>query len=67
MWLAEEVGELASALRRGTREAKEEEFADVLAWLCSLANLHGIDVEKAVAAKYAGGCPRCRKVPCACP
>jgi len=36
MWFSEEVGELAEALRKNDREAMEEEFADVLAWLREL-------------------------------
>ena len=43
-WLAEEVGELAQAVRKGTRAEQEHEFADVLAWLASLANQMGIDL-----------------------
>ncbi len=47
MWFIEEVGELATALH-GTEQAnKEEEFADVLAWLCTLANINDVDMEKA--------------------
>lgn len=67
MWFAEEVGELTRALRRGDdRENLEEEFADVLAWLSTLAALHGVDLEAAAAKKYARGCPYCRAEPCAC-
>ena len=44
-WLAEEVGELAQAVRKGTRAEQEHEFADVLAWLASLANQVGIDLD----------------------
>lgn len=65
-WLAEEVGELAQAVRKGTREQQEHEFADVLAWVASLANQQGIDLTAAVQ-RYADGCPRCHAVPCACP
>lgn len=65
LWFVEEVGELAEALRHQP-EKREEEFADVLAWLLSLANISGIDLHKAWG-KYAGGCPRCRRAPCACP
>jgi NTP pyrophosphatase (non-canonical NTP hydrolase) len=65
-WLAEEVGEVARALRKGDAENLREEFADAAAWLFSLASLTGIDMEKAVR-KYADGCPRCRKTPCGCP
>ena len=65
MWLTEEVGGLATVLREGSREAQESEFADVLAWLCTLASLKGIRMEEAIR-KYAQGCPRCRKMPCDC-
>ena len=65
MWLAEEVGELSRALRRGDRANLEEEFADVFAWLVTLASMNGVDLESAVG-KYGDGCPRCRAVPCAC-
>jgi NTP pyrophosphatase (non-canonical NTP hydrolase) len=64
-WLAEEVGELAQAVRKGNRAEQEHEFADVLAWLASLANQAGIDLAQATE-RYAGGCPRCRAMPCAC-
>ncbi|HEV3024794.1 MAG TPA: nucleotide pyrophosphohydrolase, partial [Pirellulales bacterium] len=33
MWLMEEIGELAGALRGGTHDERLCEFADVLAWL----------------------------------
>lgn len=65
-WLVEEVGELAKALRTGDRDNLEHEFADVLAWLASLANIEDIDLENAVA-RYAAGCPRCGETPCGCP
>ena len=66
MWFSEEVGELSRALRRGQRENLEEEFADVLAWLSTLASMHGVDLGAVAARKYAGGCPRCHATPCAC-
>jgi len=47
MWFVEEVGELATALHGNDQANKEEEFADVFAWLCTLANINGIDIEKA--------------------
>ena len=47
MWFIEEVGELATALASGDQTNKEQEFADVLAWLCTLANISSIDLEKA--------------------
>jgi NTP pyrophosphatase (non-canonical NTP hydrolase) len=64
-WLTEEVGELAKALRTGGSAELEHEFGDVLAWLGSLANLTGIELERA-AARYAEGCPRCGASPCVC-
>ncbi len=64
-WLTEEVGELAKALRTGDRANLEHEFGDVLAWLLSLANVEGIDLEVAMA-RYADGCPRCGSKPCGC-
>ena len=48
MWFVEEVGELASALAGDEKLNKEEEFADVLAWLCTLANINDVDLEKAI-------------------
>jgi NTP pyrophosphatase (non-canonical NTP hydrolase) len=66
MWFCEEVGELTRALRRDRREELEGEFADVLAWLSTLASIAGVDLERAAAAKYAAGCPRCNAAPCRC-
>ena len=66
MWFMEEVGELAAALRGGSDEERAAEFADVLAWLATLANVAGVDLEAAVQAKYGAGCPGCRQTPCAC-
>jgi NTP pyrophosphatase (non-canonical NTP hydrolase) len=55
MWFIEEVGELSSALAKGTdRKNIEEEFADVIAWLCTMANINDVDLAKAVAEKYLG-------------
>jgi len=53
MWFIEEVGELATALVSRDAENKEEEFADVFAWLCTLANISDVDLEKACK-KYTG-------------
>ena len=64
-WLAEEVGELAQAVRKGSSAEQEHEFGDVLAWLASLANQVGVDLATAVA-RYADGCPRCGEMPCTC-
>jgi NTP pyrophosphatase (non-canonical NTP hydrolase) len=47
MWFIEEVGELASALAANDKENKQEEFADVFAWLCTLANISNVDLERA--------------------
>ena len=66
LWFAEEVGELASALAEGTdRDNLEEEFADVFAWLVTLANVEGIDLETAIR-KFTTGCPGCGKLKCEC-
>lgn len=52
MWFVEEVGELATALHNDDKDNLSEEFADVLAWLCTLANINGVDLQKAVRLKY---------------
>lgn len=65
-WLAEELGELAQAVRKGNREQQLHELGDVLAWLASLADQLGLSLEEA-AARYADGCPRCGRSPCRCP
>ena len=62
LWLIEEVGELATALNGdaadpAVRANLEEEFADVLAWLCTMANINGVDLPAAVARKYFGDKP----------
>jgi NTP pyrophosphatase (non-canonical NTP hydrolase) len=64
-WLTEEVGELARATRKGTREDQLHELGDVLAWLASLANQLGLSMDDALA-RYAQGCPVCGGVPCTC-
>ena len=65
-WFTEEVGELSRALFRGDHDERMHEFADVLAWLTTLASMHGVELSQAAAKKYASGCPRCHKVPCRC-
>ena len=65
-WLAEEVGELARAVRKQTPAEQLHELADTLAWLASLANQLGLSLGDA-AARYARGCPRCGHSPCSCP
>jgi NTP pyrophosphatase (non-canonical NTP hydrolase) len=66
MWLMEEVGELATALRNGTHEERLGEFADVLAWLTTIANVVGVDLTEAVTRKYGAGCPGCGQFICVC-
>jgi NTP pyrophosphatase (non-canonical NTP hydrolase) len=66
MWFMQEVGELASALRGGSHDERVLEFADVLAWLATLANIAGVDLDEAMARKYGLGCPGCRQTPCVC-
>ena len=82
MWLMEEVGELSSALRETTPEEQkrvsseefekrrsnlEEEFADVLAWLATIANVVEVDLGAAINRKYGSGCPSCHELICICP
>ena len=64
-WFTEECGELSRALFRGTDAERRHEFADVLAWLASLAAQAGVDLDEAVS-RYADGCPRCGATPCDC-
>lgn len=64
-WLAEELGELAQAVRKGTRDQIEHEFSDVLAWVATLANQVGVDLATVVD-RYRDGCPKCSAIPCAC-
>ena len=68
VWFTEEVGELAKEIRREPQDGKRlrEEFADVLAWLSTLASLLNVDLTSA-AQIYADGCPKCESVPCICP
>jgi NTP pyrophosphatase (non-canonical NTP hydrolase) len=66
MWLMEEVGELAAALRESSQEEIAKEFADVLAWLATIANVAGIRLSEAVELKYGKGCPGCGQLVCEC-
>ncbi len=80
MWLMEEVGELSSALRETSQmdqaadpeayQAKRQnlklEFADVLAWLTTIANVADIDLDDAIMEKYGSGCPGCQQFACVC-
>lgn len=65
-WLVDEVKELREALKMDDKKALEDEFADVIAWLASLANIAGIDLEKATLNKYDNKCPKCKHSPCRC-
>ena len=66
IWLEEEIEELKEAIENGNTEAVQNEFADVLAWLASLANMVQIDLEKATLSKYNNKCPKCQNLPCDC-
>ncbi|MEM2911177.1 MAG: MazG nucleotide pyrophosphohydrolase domain-containing protein [Candidatus Bathyarchaeia archaeon] len=65
-WLVEEVAELGDALKAGDKNALENEFADVIAWLASLANIADLDLERAALNKYDNKCPKCGQSPCRC-
>jgi NTP pyrophosphatase (non-canonical NTP hydrolase) len=65
-WLVEEVEELGEALKEKNMKAIEDEFADVLAWLASLANVVNIDLKEAATTKYNNKCPKCQGTPCKC-
>lgn len=67
MWLMEEIGELAAALRGDDKENLAEEFADVIAWLATIANVADVDLNAALQAKYGKGCPGCGRLVCICP
>lgn len=66
LWLCEEVGELAAALREGSHEELAAEFADVVAWLVTLANISDVNLTAALQAKYGSGCPGCGLLVCRC-
>ena len=68
IWLTEEIGELARALRSSKIEKPKvsEELADIIAWTTSIANLLNIDLEKALFKKYPNKCIKCNSKPCIC-
>ena len=69
IWLVEEVGELASALKEGSEldlKKISEEMADIIAWICSLANILEIDIENSLMEKYPNKCKKCNSNPCRC-
>jgi len=58
LWFIEEIGELSHALAKNDDRANlEEEFADVVAWLCTLANINDVDLANAITKKYLGEKP----------
>jgi NTP pyrophosphatase (non-canonical NTP hydrolase) len=65
-WLVDEVQELGEALNGTDKETTQKEFADVIAWLSSLANLLDVDLERAALNKYPHKCPKCECSPCQC-
>lgn len=65
-WLKEEVDELEEAMLTADQKALENEFADVIAWLASLANVLKVDLEEAALRKYNNCCPKCGSSPCKC-
>jgi NTP pyrophosphatase (non-canonical NTP hydrolase) len=66
-WLTDEVKELGEELDKGDLKSAGKEFADVLAWVASLANIVGISLETEALSKYPNTCPRCQQSPCQCP
>jgi len=66
LWFVEEVGEFAEAVRKRDTKELAKEAADVVAWLTSVCDLAGVDLEKAIVAKYGKGCPGCKRIPCGC-
>ncbi|HJX07976.1 MAG TPA: MazG nucleotide pyrophosphohydrolase domain-containing protein [Actinomycetota bacterium] len=64
-WFTEEVGELAKAIRSGDPAELAHETSDVLAWLASLAEQLGVDLDAAMS-RFADGCPKCGASPCRC-
>jgi len=65
LWFSEEVGELASAIAKNDRDNLPEEFADVFAWLVTLANVMDVDLQTAIG-KFTAGCPGCGEMSCRC-
>ena len=65
-WLVDEVSELGTAMKEENIKALQDEFADVFAWLASLANVLDINLEKATLTKYDSKCPKCHQAKCEC-
>lgn len=68
IWLVEELGELASLIKKQdvNKEKAADEIADIIAWTCSVANLLDINIEEALFNKYPNKCKKCDSVPCKC-
>ncbi len=68
IWLVEEIGELATLLKKNNIDTNKisEELADIIAWTNSLANLLNIDLEHALINKYPNQCKKCGNKPCRC-
>lgn len=66
LWVVEEIGELAEAVKDDDRPTVAEELADVIAWVTSIANLYNLNLEEILSTKYPGYCPRCENKPCEC-
>ena len=65
-WLLDEVRELGDAIKERKLEGIKDECADVMAWLASLTNVLGVDLEACATTKYNNRCPKCQKTPCEC-
>ena len=66
-WLKDEVEELGEVMQYTDKKAMEDEFADVLAWSASLANIFEINLGAVALGKYDRCCPKCNASPCECP
>jgi hypothetical protein len=60
------VGQLRAINGRTSRENLRHEFADVLAWLTTLASIANVDLQEATVERYGKGCPKCQAIPCKC-
>jgi NTP pyrophosphatase (non-canonical NTP hydrolase) len=70
LWLVEETGELVREIKKNPenydQKAISEELADICAWVASISNILGLDLESALAEKYPGKCRKCGRNPCEC-
>ena len=67
MWLMEEIGELATSRGRTAPTRSMGEFADVLAWLTTIANVVGVNLTQAVQQSTVRAAPGCGRFVCSCP